>query len=77
VDIVPASLVSAIVMEAGVFRAPYGTLLADAAAAVTADRPAPGAAAPGAAPAAPVAAAGLADPAATVVAPTDDGGSEA
>ena len=77
VDIVPASLVSAIVTEAGVFRAPYGTLLADAAAAVTADRPAPGAAAPATAPAAPAAAAGLADPEATVVAPTDDGGSEA
>lgn len=65
VDIVPASLVSAIVTEAGVFRAPYGTLLADAAAAVTADRPAPGA----------TAAAGT--PAATVVTATDDGGSGA
>jgi len=33
VDIVPASLVSAIVTEAGAFRAPYGTTLDDAAAA--------------------------------------------
>ncbi len=79
VDIVPASLMSAIVTEAGTFRAPYGTLLADAAAVAseTADRPAPASTAADTAPAAPAAAATLADPAATVVAPTDDGRSEA
>jgi methylthioribose-1-phosphate isomerase len=76
VDVVPASLVSAIVTEAGVFRSPYGTLLADAAAALTPGRTAPAATAAPTAPAGPAAFAGVADPAAVLVAPTDDGRSE-
>ena len=79
VDIVPASLVWAIVTEAGVLRAPYGTLVADAAATAAAGPSESDRTVEATGPAAPAAAAGVGpvDPAAIGAGTTVESGSGA